>query len=71
MWADTLWLFSDDSEVGVHGERHYRRAAGPGRGAQARVVVVDEHSQRSRCANTEGGEHKEDLGLGTRAPDEH
>ena len=46
VWADNFGHISVDREVGVHGERHYRRAAGPGHGAQARVVEVDKHLQR-------------------------
>ena len=47
----------------MYGTRHYRRVDGPGHGAQAGVVVVDEHLQRGGCDGAEGEEQRENWDL--------
>ena len=38
-WADNYWLFCDQREIDMHGDRHHRRVVGSGHGAH-----------RNRCA---------------------
>ena len=46
MWANINWLFSNNREIDVHGERHHRGVDGLGHVTQAGITVVDKHVQR-------------------------
>ena len=46
MLADSYWLFCDNREIDMHGERRHGRVAGLGHGTQAGIAVVDWHAQR-------------------------
>ena len=56
MWADNFWLFCDNREIDMHGERHHRGVTGPGHGTQA-GIVVRKRTQFRREAEPEHGSY--------------